>query len=114
MASSPRPHPITQHSLSSHSSKPLNNLQTPLYVHWGGPRRQLGLASSWRLEVLSLSIPRSYCLASRASLLFASLKQLYIASTCACWQAANARFRFKITSLFLDPWRSSPRSFTFI
>jgi len=39
---------------------------------------------SWRVEVLSPSIPRWYCLASRASLLFASSKRLYIASTCAC------------------------------
>src|SRR5262245_57291150 len=58
MASSPRPHPTSQHSSSSLSSKPLNNLQTPLYVHWGGQRRQLGLASFWRSEVSSPSIPR--------------------------------------------------------
>ncbi len=84
MASSPRPRLTFQHSSSSRSFRPLSNRQTPWYAHWGGQRRQLGLVLLWRLEVLSPSIPRSYCLASRASLLFASLKRLYIASTCAC------------------------------
>src|SRR5215469_16946411 len=114
MASSPRPRPTSRHSSSSRLSKPPSNRQTRLYAHWGGRQRQLGLALFWRLEVLSPSIPRLYCLASRASLLFASLKRLYIASTCACWQVANARFRFKIMSLFLDLSQSLPRLLTFI